>query len=124
MTKGKALDGKPYAGNPHVRFDEGEVAPAAAPRRGSLLYKTATLFAALAVVGAACAETCIVAGDPAAVAKAGSVFAVTPAAALVSGRLSASVASPAFDIRDWTRVETSGIALKTKPATGAVFVIR
>ena len=30
--------GKPDAGNPHVRFDEGEVAPAATPRRGSLLY--------------------------------------------------------------------------------------
>ena len=69
--------------------------------------KTATLFASLAVVGAACAETCIVAGDPAAVAKAGSVFAVTPAAALVSGRLSASVAAPALDIRDWTRKQTS-----------------
>ena len=40
MAKGKALDGKPYAGNPHVRFDEGEVAPAATPRRGSLLYKS------------------------------------------------------------------------------------
>ena len=26
MTTGKALNGKPYAGNPHVRFDEGEVA--------------------------------------------------------------------------------------------------
>ena len=38
VTTGKALDGKPYAGNPHVRFDEGEVAPAAKPRRGSLLY--------------------------------------------------------------------------------------
>ena len=38
MTTGKALNGKPYAGNPHVRFDEGEVAPAAKPRRGSLLY--------------------------------------------------------------------------------------
>ena len=38
MTTGKALDGKPYTGNPHVRFDEGEVAPAATPRRGSLLY--------------------------------------------------------------------------------------
>ena len=40
MATGKALDGKPYAGNPHVRFDEGEVAPAATPRRGSLLYQT------------------------------------------------------------------------------------
>ena len=29
MTTGKALNGKPYAGNPHVRFDEGEVASAA-----------------------------------------------------------------------------------------------
>ena len=38
MTTGKALNGKPYAGNPHVRFDEGEVAQAATPRRGSLLY--------------------------------------------------------------------------------------
>ena len=34
------LRGKPDAGNPHVRFDEGEVA-SAKPRRGSLLYKTA-----------------------------------------------------------------------------------
>ena len=40
MTTGKALNGKPYAGNPHVRFDEGEVASAATPRRGALLYKT------------------------------------------------------------------------------------
>ena len=31
------LRGKPYAGNPHVRFDEGEVA-SAKPRRRSLLY--------------------------------------------------------------------------------------
>ena len=38
MATGKALNGKPYAGNPHVRFDEGEVASAAMPRRGSLLY--------------------------------------------------------------------------------------
>ena len=34
----KALDGKPYAGNPHVRSGEGGVVPAATPRRGSLLY--------------------------------------------------------------------------------------
>ena len=32
------LRGKPDAGNPHVRFDEGEVA-SVKPRRGSLLYK-------------------------------------------------------------------------------------
>ena len=40
-----ALRGKPDAGNPHVRFDEGEVASAATPRRGSLLYNTRMMFA-------------------------------------------------------------------------------
>ena len=40
MATGNALNGKPYAGNPHVRFDEGDVASAATPRRGSLLYKS------------------------------------------------------------------------------------
>ena len=39
MTKREVLNGKPYAGNPHVRFDEGEVASTATSRRGSLLYK-------------------------------------------------------------------------------------
>ena len=45
-----ALRGKSDAGNPHVRFDEGEVASAATPRRGSLLYGKllATLGVALA----------------------------------------------------------------------------
>ena len=38
-----ALRGKPDAGNPHVRFDEGEVASAATPRRGSLLYNNKSL---------------------------------------------------------------------------------
>ena len=39
--------GKPDAGNPHIRFDEGEVA-SAKPRRGSLLYKNIiSLFAAV-----------------------------------------------------------------------------
>ena len=50
MATGKALDGKPYAGNPHVRFDEGEVAPAAKPRRGSLLYRK--LLSCLVVLAA------------------------------------------------------------------------
>ncbi|MBQ3748704.1 MAG: discoidin domain-containing protein [Kiritimatiellae bacterium] len=35
-----------YLGNPHVRFDEGEVAPAATPRRGSLLYTAEKILAA------------------------------------------------------------------------------
>ena len=39
MTKKYALNGKPYAGNPHVWFDEGEAASTATLRRGSLLYK-------------------------------------------------------------------------------------
>ena len=76
MTTGKALNGKPYAGNPHVRFDEGEVASctaeaslrrvhcrrqpegcasvcAAMPRRGSLLYNKilATLLAVSLAAG-------------------------------------------------------------------------
>ena len=80
MATGKALDGKPYAGNPHVRFDEGEVAPctaeaslrrvhcrrqpegrasvcAATPRRGSLLYKMRILYGTIlaAVAAAMCA---------------------------------------------------------------------
>ena len=50
MTTGKALNGKPYAGNPHVRFDEGEVASAATPRRGSLLYNASKLIAVAAAV--------------------------------------------------------------------------
>ena len=40
MKTKKVLNGKSYAGNPRVRFDEGDVASAATPRRGSLLYKT------------------------------------------------------------------------------------
>ena len=44
MTKREALNGKPYAGNPHVRFDEGEAASVATPRRGPLLHKTSFLL--------------------------------------------------------------------------------
>ena len=59
MTTLKALHGKLYAGNPHVRFDEGEVASAAMPRRGSLLYKRTATFvcATLACGTVAIAET-------------------------------------------------------------------
>ena len=53
MTTGKALNGKPYAGNPHVRFDDGEVASAATPRRGSLLYNTTKLM----MIAAVCVTT-------------------------------------------------------------------
>ena len=53
MTTGKALNGKPYAGNPHVRFDEGEVSSAATPRRGSLLYSMRKLTGKAAILAAA-----------------------------------------------------------------------
>ena len=46
-----ALRGKPDAGNPHVRFDEGEVAPAATPRRGSLLYTKYFTSGAIIICG-------------------------------------------------------------------------
>ena len=59
MTAGNALNGKPYTGNPHVApsqcyggtgpFDEGEVAPAATPRRGPLLYNNCRKWICAAV---------------------------------------------------------------------------
>ena len=49
MKTKKALNGKPYAGNPHVRFDEVEVASAATSRRGSLLYNKNKLMTIAAV---------------------------------------------------------------------------
>ncbi|MBR3821257.1 MAG: hypothetical protein IKJ37_06505 [Kiritimatiellae bacterium] len=36
MTKRESLNGKPYAGTPHVRFDEEEDAPYAQPPLGKL----------------------------------------------------------------------------------------
>ena len=61
MTKREALNGKPYAGNPHVRFDEGENASATTSRCGSLLYSAfgrlaASAFAALSIGFVAVAE--------------------------------------------------------------------
>ena len=53
MTTRKALNGKPYVGNPHVRVDEEAGAPAATPRRGSRLYNANTRKA-LAVAAAIC----------------------------------------------------------------------
>ncbi len=44
--KKAAIHGKPDAGNPDVRFDEGEVASAATPRRGSLLCTAEKILAA------------------------------------------------------------------------------
>ena len=38
----KVMQAKPYAGNPYVRFGEGQVALAATPRLGPLLYTYCT----------------------------------------------------------------------------------
>ena len=48
-----ALKGKPDAENPHIRFDEGEVALAATPMRGFLLHKNqlGVLFLLVALTG-------------------------------------------------------------------------
>ena len=66
-TKASVLNGKPDAGNLHVRFDEGEVASMATPRRGSLLYKCLVVFVVL--VSAAVARG----GDKLAAPSAGDV---------------------------------------------------
>ncbi|MBR6586634.1 MAG: hypothetical protein IKK82_04360, partial [Kiritimatiellae bacterium] len=66
--KEKAMQRKPYAGNPHVRFDEREVAQAATLSRGSLLHKKIRVrqvldakrllaFSASFAVAVACADT-------------------------------------------------------------------
>ena len=84
MTTEKALEGKPYAGNPHARFDGGEVAScteeaslrrvhcrrqpegrasvcATTPRRGSLLYEIAVLVLASAVTWSGFADDSVIA---------------------------------------------------------------
>ena len=50
MTKRESLNVKSYARNPHVRFDEGEVASAATSRRGALLYVQKLMIAVLTAV--------------------------------------------------------------------------
>ena len=46
----ETINGSPYAERSQTRFDEGEVASAVTPRRGSLLYK----MRAIAVVMVVC----------------------------------------------------------------------
>lgn len=82
-------------------------------------------LAATLTAQSAQAASCIISGDPGAVATAGSSSCATDAAALVTGTLTASVASPAdFDIRDWTLLGTLGIKLNTWPLRGGLFIIR
>ena len=76
MTE-KLVQGKPYAGNPHIWFDDVEVDLTATPRRLSMRCETKTrlevclgllfclvcpMLAAAAVAGAACALSSGVAG--------------------------------------------------------------
>ena len=60
MATGKALKGKPDAGNPHVLFDEREVASVTMPRRGSLLYNMRKLTGKTAILAAAIAASAII----------------------------------------------------------------
>ena len=62
MATRNVHDGKPYAGNPHVRFHKGEVSSAAMLRRGSLLCKksekmTVATLVALSLMFAAYADS-------------------------------------------------------------------
>ena len=57
MTTGKALNGKPYAGNPHVRFDEGAGAPRHSGRSALLYNKMLMLIGAAAFFVVADATT-------------------------------------------------------------------
>ena len=52
MAAGKTLDGKPYAGNPHVRFDEGADAQSQSGH-STLLYKTTRREFAMKLAGSA-----------------------------------------------------------------------
>ena len=63
MTTFKEFNGKPYAGIPHVRFDEGEVASATTPRRGSLLYKERAKMKKLIIMISAAALSFAVRAD-------------------------------------------------------------
>ena len=50
MTGRESLNGKPYAGSPHVRFDEGKAASTATSKRGSLLYIKLLVFLSFLVL--------------------------------------------------------------------------
>ena len=91
MSTRKAFDGKPYSGNPHVRFDEGEVAPAATPRRGSLLYMNVKVAMSI-LLAVAC--LCSVSGMSAA---------VLPAAQDDAARMGSAMMNPGSALRSIER---------------------
>ena len=123
MTTGKALNGKPYAGNPHVRFDEGEVASAAMPRRGSLLYKRIAVILGAAALLPLHADTYqfIVSGYPAANE---SYAAASAATSLETATRSGGSAASALEARYRTWDESDGIALRSDTYRGLLLIVR
>ena len=123
MTTGKALDGKPYAGNPHVRFDKRDVASTATPRRGSLLYKTIAMMLGAGALLPLHADTYqfIVSGYPAANE---SYAAASAATSLETATRSGWSAASALEARYRTWDESDGIALRSDKYRGMMIIIR
>ncbi len=63
MVMGKALNGKSDAVNPHVLFDEGEIASAVTPRRGILFHNTKVKGIVVVVAAMAASSTALFAKD-------------------------------------------------------------
>ncbi len=64
MATGKTLDGKPYAGKPHIRFNEEDVASVATPRRGPLFCKNHKVLLLALIVMASTAYGTIMSSTP------------------------------------------------------------
>ena len=121
MATGKALNGKPYAGNPHVRFDEGEVASAATSRRGSLLYNTTTTKSTCGKL-----TTLVVAGTLAfgAFAATVSVSAVSSGVDIVSaGSDAMSATTVALETRYCTTDVSNFIDMITEKIKGFLLIV-
>ena len=123
------LRGKPDAGNPHVRFDEGEVA-SAKPRRGSLLYTrkkavAAALTAAITAAPLAAANgdeyQFIVSGDPIAAATVGSSSAISGEITLETGAL--RVAGSADDLEARSRTTGASVAIALNATKFRAFIM-
>ena len=120
------LRGKPGAGNPHVRFDEGEVASAATPRRESLLCKTAKNEARCIFLVAAAASCVILSPNAASSAFAEGAVGNTT---IVSADGAATIVIPmsatpvqkyaAEELRDWTEKMT-GVRLPIADDSGTL----
>ena len=117
------LLGKPDVGDAHVRLDEGEVASAATPRRGSLLYKTIAMMHGAVALLPLHADTYqfIVSGYPAANE---SYAAASAATSLETATRSGWSAASALEARYRTWDESDGIALRSDKYRGLMIIIR